>query len=100
VGDEVRLGSVFIQPMAAADVAEQLARVALGAPLNGVVDIAGPDRFRLDEFIRQGLQARTDPRRVVTDPKAGYYGVPVEESALVPLGEARLGTTHFEDWLR
>jgi uncharacterized protein YbjT (DUF2867 family) len=100
VGDEVRLGPVFIQPMAAADVAEQLARVALGAPLRGVVDIAGPDRFRLDEFIRQGLGARKDPRRVVADPTAGYFGVPVGESALVPLADARLGTTHFEDWLR
>jgi uncharacterized protein YbjT (DUF2867 family) len=100
VGDEVRLGSVFIQPMAAADVAEQLAQVALGAPLQGVIDVAGPDRFRLDELIRQGLKARKDSRRVIADPAAGYFGVPVGESALVPSGEARLGTTHFEDWLR
>jgi uncharacterized protein YbjT (DUF2867 family) len=100
VGDEVRLGPVFIQPMAADDVAEQVARVAVGAPLRGIVDVAGPERFRLDEFIRQGLSARKDPRRVVADTEAGYFGAPVGESALVPRGEARLGAIHFEDWLR
>ena len=100
VGDEVRLGHQLIQPMAADDVADQLARVAVEAPLKRSIDVAGPARFRLDEFVRQGLSARKDPRRVITDAAAGYYGAPVAESALVPSGEARLGAIHFEDWLR
>ena len=100
VGDEVRLGHQLIQPMAADDVAEQLARVAVGAPLKRIIDVAGPARFRLDEFVRQGLAARKDPRPVIADAAAGYYGAPVPESALVPSGEARLGAIHFEDWLR
>ena len=99
VGDEVRLGPVFIQPMAADDVAEQVARVALEPPLLGTVDVAGPDRFRLDEFVRQALSARHDPRRVVADERAGYYGAVVGQTALVPTGEARLGATRFQDWL-
>jgi uncharacterized protein YbjT (DUF2867 family) len=100
VGDEVRLGHQWIQPMAADDVAAQLALVALEAPLNRSVDVAGPARFRLDELVRQGLAARKDPRRVIADAEAGYYGAPVPEGALVPSGEARLGAIHFEDWLR
>lgn len=100
VGDEVRLGPVLVQPMAADDVAEQVVRVALGSPLQGIVDVAGPERLRLDEFVRQGLTARRDRRHVVTDTQAGYYGVPVDESALVPAGDARIGATRFDDWLR
>jgi uncharacterized protein YbjT (DUF2867 family) len=96
----VRLAPVLIQPMAADDVAEAVARVAVGAPVNGMVEVAGPQEFRLDEFVRQGLQARNDPRRVVADPGAGYYGIEVDERALIPGRGARLGHTTFEAWLK
>jgi uncharacterized protein YbjT (DUF2867 family) len=87
------------QHMASEDVASAVARVAAGAPLNGTVETAGPDRFRFDELIRQGLQARNDPREVIADPQAHYYGGAVTELTLVPQGEARLGQIRFEDWL-
>jgi uncharacterized protein YbjT (DUF2867 family) len=95
----VRLAPVLVQPMAAEDVALAVARVALGAPLRGTVEIAGPERFRLDECIRQGLRARKDPREVIADPGARYFGARLGERTLVPEGEARLGRTRFADWL-
>src|SRR5215471_6152467 len=100
VNTPVRLAPVLIQPMAADDVARAVGRVALGTPVNGTVEVAGPQQFRLDEFIRQGLRARNDSREVVADPQAGYYGMDVDERALVPGSDARLGETRFEDWLR
>ncbi|WNV86412.1 SDR family oxidoreductase [Umezawaea sp. Da 62-37] len=100
VGDEVRLSPVLIQPMAGDDVAAALGRVAVGAPLDGTVEIAGPEVFRLDDFIRDGLTARHDPREVVADPKAGYFGAQLEERTLVPAGDALLGATRFADWLK
>jgi uncharacterized protein YbjT (DUF2867 family) len=100
VGNTVRLPPVFFQPIASEDVANAVARVAAGAPLNGMVETAGPDRFRFDELIRQALRARNDPREVITDPRAGYYGGEVTEFSLVPIGEAQLGEIRFEDWLK
>jgi len=98
-GDTVRLAPVLIQPMAADDVARVVAGVALGPPLNGTLEVAGPEQFRFDDFIRQGLSARHDPRKVVTDPRARLYGAVPGERALVPLDGAQLGETHFADWL-
>jgi uncharacterized protein YbjT (DUF2867 family) len=99
VGNTVRVPPVFIQPMASEDVANAVAKVAAGAPLNGAVDTAGPQRFRFDELIRQGLRSRNDPREVIADPQALYFGGQVTELALVPSGEALLGQIRFEDWL-
>ena len=99
VGDTVRLPPVFFQPIASDDVARVVADVAMGSPLNGMVEIAGPERVRFDEFIRRGLALRKDPRKVVADPQAGYFGGAVSELSLVPTGKARLGEVRFEDWL-
>ncbi|GIG86101.1 SDR family oxidoreductase [Plantactinospora endophytica] len=96
-GDTVRLGPVLFQPIAADDVAATVADVALGAPVGGIVEVAGPDRFRLDEVIRSVLRGEQDPRQVVTDPAAGYYGAAVAEDALVPLGAARTGQIRLAD---
>ncbi|MGH7783886.1 MAG: NmrA family transcriptional regulator, partial [Candidatus Binatia bacterium] len=99
-GDTVRLPAVLIQPMAADDVAEAVARAATEAPLNATVEVAGPEPFRLDELVRQDLAALNDPRKVITDPKAGYYGTAVDERTLVPGDNALLATTRFEDWIK
>ncbi|WP_141579813.1 SDR family oxidoreductase [Actinomadura sp. WMMA1423] len=95
---EVRMAPVFYQPMAGDDVAEQVARVATAAPVNGRVEIAGPDRYRMDEFFREALAGWDDPREVVTDPGAHYFGAPLEEHSLVPLGDATLGRYHYNTW--
>src|SRR5262249_6021493 len=89
-----------IQPMAAEDVATAVARTAVGSPLNGTIEIAGPERFPFDEFIRRGLRARNDPREVVADPNARYFGAEMGERTLVAGDDARLGETTFEAWLR
>ncbi len=99
-GTTVRLPPVFIQPMAADDVVKAVGTVAVGTPLNGTIDVAGPQRFRFDELIRQDLTSRNDPRKVVVDPHARYFGAELEEGSLIPAGEARLGEIRFEDWLR
>src|SRR5262245_51598728 len=99
-GNKVRLPPALIQPMAADDVASAIARIAVGSPVNGTVEIGGPEKFRLDELIRQGLAALKDPREVVTDSHARYYGIELSEGALIPGDDARLGGTRFEDWLR
>ena len=98
-GSRVRLAPVLIQPMASDDVADAVARIAVGAPVNGIVEVAGPEQFRLDELIRQDLSARNDPRDVVADPQARYFGAVLSERTLVPGDDARLGETRFEDWL-
>jgi uncharacterized protein YbjT (DUF2867 family) len=99
-GNTVRIAPVLFQPIAAADVARAVADVALGVPLDGIIEVAGPRRYRFDEFIRLGLAARGDPRVVVADPHARYFGTELGERMLVPEGEARLGEIRFEDWLR
>jgi uncharacterized protein YbjT (DUF2867 family) len=98
-GNTVRLPSALIQPMAADDVASAVARVAMGSPLNSTVEVSGPERFRLDELVRRALAAWNDPREVVTDPHARYYGIAVSERTLVPDDDAQLGETRFETWL-
>src|ERR1700733_13882751 len=98
-GTTVRLAPVLIQPMAADDVASAVAKVAVSAPINGTVEVGGPEQFRLDGFVRQGLLAQDDSRRVVADPGAGYFGVEVDERSLVPGKDAQLGETRFEAWL-
>jgi uncharacterized protein YbjT (DUF2867 family) len=98
-GNTVRLAPVLIQPMAADDVATAVGRVAEGSPLNGTVEVAGPAQFRLDELIRRSLGARNDPREVIADPHARYFGAELSERTLVPDNDARLGETSFEDWL-
>jgi len=99
VGTTVRLPPVLIQPMAADDVAKAVGRIATGEPVNGTVDVAGPQQFRFDELIRQGLSARNDARDVVADPHARYFGAELGERSLVPAGDARLGEIRFEEWL-
>ncbi len=99
-GDKVRVPSALIQPMAGDDVASAVARIATSSPANGTVEIGGPEKFHLDELIRLDLSVRRDPRQVITDPNAGYYGVSVSETTLIPGRDARLGEAHFEDWLK
>jgi uncharacterized protein YbjT (DUF2867 family) len=99
VGNTVRLAPVLIQPMAADDVAAAVGRVAAGAPVNGIVEIAGPEQFRLDELIRRGLDARQDPREVIADPDARYFGAKLSERMLVPEDDAQLGEIRFNEWL-
>ena len=98
-GDTVRLSPVLIQPMAAEDVASAVARISVGSPVNGIVEVAGPQQFRLDELIRRFLSERDDPRQVITDPHARYAGAELGERTLVPGDDARLAETRLDDWL-
>jgi len=98
-GNKVRLPSVLFQPMSADDVAAAVAQVAMGSPVNGMVEVGGPERARLEEFIRQALAAWKDPREIVVDPHALYYGITISEKTLVPDKGARLGPTRFQAWL-
>jgi uncharacterized protein YbjT (DUF2867 family) len=98
-GTTIRLPPVLIQPMAADDVARAVGRIAVGPPVNGVVEIAGPQRFRFDELIRQGLRATNDPREIVIDPHARYFGAELSERSLIPGDNARLSEVTFQDWL-
>jgi uncharacterized protein YbjT (DUF2867 family) len=100
VGNVVRIAPGLFQPIAADDVAAFVAEVALAAPRNGTVEIAGPERAPFDEVVARYLKAVSDPREVVSDPEARYFGGRVEERSLVPLGEARLGRIGLDDWLR
>jgi len=99
-GKVVRLPPGLFQPIAADDVAGFVADVALAAPRNGIVEIAGPERAPFNEIVARYLKAVGDPRQVVRDPGARYWGGRVEERSLVPLGEARLGRIGFDEWLR
>jgi uncharacterized protein YbjT (DUF2867 family) len=98
-GNKILLPAALIQPMAGDDVASAVGRIAMSSPVNDTVEIAGPERFRLDQLIRLDLAARKDPREVITDPQGRYYGIKVSERALVPNDGAQLGEAHFEDWL-
>ncbi|MEV0406547.1 SDR family oxidoreductase [Actinoallomurus sp. NPDC050550] len=97
-GESVRIAPVSFQPMASDDVARVVANVAAGAPLNGRVETGGPDRSRMDEFFRNALAAWNDPREVVTDPHARYFGTELSERSLVPGDDAILGEIHYSDW--
>ena len=98
-GSTIRLSSVLMQPIASDDVAAAVADVALGEPMNGMVEIAGPEQIRQDELVRQYLSATGDARKVVTDDNAGYFGIEVNDQSLVPGNNPRLGPMHFEEWL-
>jgi uncharacterized protein YbjT (DUF2867 family) len=98
-GNIVRLSPGLFQPIAADDVAPIVAEVALAAPQNGIIEIAGPERAPFNEIVSRYLKAVGDPREVVSDPEARYFGGRVEEHSLVPLGEARLGRIGLDEWL-
>jgi uncharacterized protein YbjT (DUF2867 family) len=99
-GSTIRLSSVLMQPIVSDDVAAVVAEVALAQPINGMIEVAGPDRIRQDELVRQYLSATADPRKVITDANAGYYGIAVNDQSLVPGDNPRLGPTHYQDWLK
>lgn len=98
-GKTVRVPSVFFQPILSDDVVAALVDVTLGSPANGIIDLAGPERFRFDEIMRQFLSATQDPRRVVTDAGARYFGAKLDEQSIVPTGNSQFGATRFENWL-
>ena len=99
VDDKVHLPHVLFQPMAADDVATGVGRVAVASPVKGIVEIAGPEQFRIDELVRRRLTSLKDPREVVADPSARYAGAKLSERTLLPGNQARLGETRFETWL-
>ena len=99
VDGKVHLPHVLFQPMAADDVATAVGKIAVGAPVNGIVEIGGPEQFRVDELVRRRLASLKDPREVVADPNALYSGAKLGEKTLVPGNNARLGETRFENWL-
>jgi uncharacterized protein YbjT (DUF2867 family) len=99
-GNVARLPPVLFQPIAADDVALVVAEIALAAPRNGIVEIAGPERAPFDEIVARYLKGVGDPREVVRDPEAQYWGGRVTEHSLVPVGEARLGRIGLDEWLR
>src|SRR5207248_10826691 len=98
-GDKVRLPPVLFQPMAADDVASAVGRIAVGPPVNGTVEIGGPEEFRLDELVRRRLASLKDPREIIADPNALYSGAKISERTLLPGNNVRLGETTFETWL-
>jgi uncharacterized protein YbjT (DUF2867 family) len=98
-GGTVRLPPALFQPIASDDVAAMLAEVALGAPANGIIEVAGPERVSMAELVQQFLNAKHDKRKVVTDAHARYFGAELSGRSLVPGGRARIGRTRFEDWL-
>jgi uncharacterized protein YbjT (DUF2867 family) len=98
-GETVHLPPVLVQPEAADDVASALAEVALSAPVNGIVELAGPERFRLDELAQRVLSANHDPRRVVADIRARYFGAVLDDHSLTPGNNPRIALIRFEDWL-
>lgn len=100
VGQSVHLSPALVQPIASDDVADVMADVALAPPLNGIIEIAGPERVRLDALVARYLAAMQDPRVVVADAATRYFGAPLDDRTLVPGENPRLGTTRFEDWFR
>ncbi|RKH68408.1 SDR family oxidoreductase [Corallococcus llansteffanensis] len=99
-GDTVRLSTALMQPIASDDVADAVAGVALGAPVQGIVEVAGPERMRLVDAVERHLRAKQDGRKVIADAHARYFGVELDDTALTPAGTPRVGTTRFEEWLR
>ncbi len=98
-GQTVRLPTAFIQPVMSDDVVAALVDITLGEPVNGIVELAGPDQLRFAELIRRFLSANHDPRQVVTDAHARYFGAELHDRSLIPGDNSRIGSTHFEDWL-
>ena len=98
-GDTVHLAPVLFQPIAADDVAEAVAKVATETPVNGMVEVAGPEIFRFDELVAKGIKARNDPRKVVADPDALYFGSHLSEKTLIAGEGARLAHTKFDEWI-
>ena len=98
-GGTVRLAPVFVQPESADDVAAALAEVAVSEPMNSIVELAGPEQFRLDELVRRVLRANNDPRPVTADVHARYFGAELADHSLTPGSNARIAGTRFEDWL-
>lgn len=98
VGNTVRLAPVLFQPMAAEDVAKAVGRVAVGKPVQGIAEVAGPQQFRLDGLVREELRTRDDPREVITDPEARYFGARLSERTLVPDDGARHGEIRLDEW--
>ena len=99
-GQTVRLSPAHIQPIVSDDVAAALAEVTLGTPVNGMIEIAGPERLGLDELVRRFLRAKQDARQVVTDVNAQYFGIDLNDQSLTPGDNPRIGPTRFDDWLR
>jgi uncharacterized protein YbjT (DUF2867 family) len=99
-GGKVHLPPVLFQPMAADDVASGVSKIAVGPPVNGIVEVGGPEQFRVDELVRRRLASLKDPREVIADPRARYSGAELGERTLLPGKDARLGETRFEDWLK
>ena len=99
-GQTVRLSPAFIQPILSDDVADALAEVTLAAPINGMLELAGPERIRLDELVRRFLRAKQDGRQVVTDVHARYFGIDLNDQSLTPGENPRIGPTRFDEWLR
>ncbi|NEJ73924.1 NAD(P)H-binding protein [Rhizobium phaseoli] len=98
-GQMVHLSPAYIQPIASDDVADVMAEVALATPLNGTIEIGGPEKIRLTEIVTRLLKAMNDPRQVMADPHARYFGVELEDDSLVTGVNARLGRIRFDDWL-
>jgi uncharacterized protein YbjT (DUF2867 family) len=99
-GQTVRVSSALMQPILSDDVVAVLADVATAEPINGTIDLAGPESIPMDELVRRFLSASRDSREVVTDPKAGYFGTPITDRSLRPIGDSRIGPTRYADWLR
>ena len=100
VGDAIRLPPALFQPIAADDVADFVADATLGPAINGMMEIAGPDKMPLDEFVGKFLSATHDSRKVIRDAQARYFGVAIDDRSLVPSGNPRLGATHLTEWIR
>lgn len=98
-GKSFRVSDAMIQPILSDDVVAALADITVGAPLNGTVEVAGPDRFRLDDLVRRTLMATGDSREVITDKNAGYFGAMLKEESLTASAGARIGATRYFDWL-
>ncbi|GEO41093.1 LysR family transcriptional regulator [Skermanella aerolata] len=99
VGEMAHLSPALFQPIASDDVADAMTDVTLGAPVNGTIEIAGPERAPIDELVGRFLAGTRDPRRVIADTHAGYFGIAVNDQSLTPGANPRIGATHFEDWL-
>ncbi|MDB6079778.1 MAG: nucleoside-diphosphate-sugar epimerase [Akkermansiaceae bacterium] len=99
-GETIRCSPALLQPIAASDVSAFVAEAALGEPVNGTIEIAGPDKIGIDELVRRHLAAAKDPREVIVDPKAGYFGAVIDDRSLTPDDGALIGAVHFDAWLK